>query len=422
MNVMILGSGGREHALAWKFRQDERIDKIYIAPGNGGTAEIGENVDIKLSDFPRLIDFVSSKAVDYTIVGPEKPLAAGIVDSFKKANLNIFGPTKSAARLEASKIFAKEIMTAAGVPTADYTVVKSSQTAFQQARTANYPVVIKADGLAAGKGVYIVHDIAEAETAITELMLEKKFGSAGENLIFEEFLPGRELSLLVLVDNGSVKPLLPARDYKKALNHGKGPNTGGMGAFAPDRDVTADNITTYLDRLIKPVITELKRRGITYQGLLYCGIIITNSGPKVLEYNVRFGDPEAQVILPLLENDLLDVVSAVCTNQLKDINLTWQNKTTVTTVAASGGYPDDYETGYPIEGLDTVKLKDNITVFHAGTCRDDDKVLTTGGRVLAVTGRAADISTARQLSLSALKEIKFKDMYYRSDIAKPGGE
>ncbi len=416
LTVLIVGSGGREHALAWALTRSPAVSRVLVAPGNGGTATIGENLPFSATDIPQLVAAAREHAVDLTVVGPEEPLARGLVDAFQEAGLLAFGPTAAAARIEASKAWAKDVMRAAGVPTARATIV----TELQEARTAltdfSYPVVIKASGLAAGKGAVIASDRDEAERTLQWMLVERGLGAAADQVLIEEFLNGREASCLVVTDGDTVVPLQPARDYKRLGDGDTGPNTGGMGAYAPVPDVSPELQQQILERIIVPTLDELRRRGIVYRGVLYAGLMLTAEGPKVLEFNCRFGDPETQVILPLLESDLAALLLAAARGTLHEIGaLRWQPGAAVTVVLASGGYPGPYQTGFPIEGLDTVP--GDVLVFHAGTRRADGQVVTAGGRVLNVTAVAPTFAAARERVYAAIRTIRFPGMTYRRDIA-----
>ncbi|MDI6600961.1 MAG: phosphoribosylamine--glycine ligase [Thermoanaerobacteraceae bacterium] len=411
MNVLVIGSGGREHAIVWKLRQDERIDRIYVVPGNGGTVKIAENIDIDLDSHDLLAEFAKDN-VDLTIVGPEAPLVDGIVDFFEDHGLKIFGPCKKAAMLEGSKVYAKDFMKRHGIPTAGYEVFDNAADAMCYLKNASYPVVIKADGLAAGKGVMIAEDFGQAEEAIGQIMIERHFGESGSRVVIEEYLQGHEVSLLAFTDGNTVVPMIPTMDYKKAYDGDAGPNTGGMGNITPNPYMDEDNCRYAVERILKPTIEGLNRDGIKYKGVLYAGLMLTEKGPKVLEYNVRFGDPETQVILPLLKTPLLNIISAIIDERLDEINVEWKNGHCITIVIASGGYPGNYKTGYEITGLDEV----SIPVFHAGTRYMDGKYLTSGGRVLNVTATGETLDEARETVYSEIKKINFKDMYFRKDI------
>lgn len=395
MKILVIGSGGREHVLVWKLAQSKDVRKIYCAPGNGGIAQRAECVDAK-----DILGFAEREKIDLTIVGPEQPLVAGIVDEFQNRGLPVFGPTKQAAQLEGSKVFAKRLMQKYNIPTAKAEIFTNPQEAI---RAASPPCVVKADGLAAGKGVFVCQAKEEAVNAIELIMQKRIFGDAGARIIIEECLQGEEVSILAFTDGKTVLPLVPAQDHKRVFDNDKGPNTGGMGAYSPVPVVT-DKLYWQIEKeILEPTIRAMEREGHTYKGILYAGLMLTQDGPKVLEYNVRFGDPEAQAILPRMESDLL--------GPMLDINsqISWRNEPCVCVVLASGGYPDKYEKGFPIEGLDDVK---DAVVFHAGTRYENGRFYTNGGRVLGVSAFGV------QKCYDAVSKIKFKDMHYRKDIGR----
>ncbi|MDD5596136.1 MAG: phosphoribosylamine--glycine ligase [Candidatus Omnitrophica bacterium] len=416
MRILVIGSGGREHALGWKIAQSKLADKVFCAPGNGGISQIAECIDIKADDIEGILDFVKKEKIDFTVVGPEVPLAAGIVDEFRNRKLKIFGPQKKAARLEASKIFAKEIMAKYNVPTAAFKIFSDAKEAYDYIDEYGAPCVIKADGLAQGKGVIVARDVAEAKEAVKSILEDKVFGEAGKRLIIEDCLQGVEASILVFTDGKTVVPLASSQDHKRIFDGDSGPNTGGMGAYSPAPVVTAKIFQEIMEKVIQRTIAGLSKEGITYQGVLYAGIMLTDSGPKTLEFNVRFGDPETQAILPRLKSDLLEVMLAVSEESLSRIKLDWDNRACVCVVCASGGYPGDYTKGKEISGLaEAAKMKD-VMVFHAGTKKEGDKILTSGGRVLGVTGLGATIKEAIAKTYQAAEKIKFEGMHYRHDI------
>ncbi len=413
MNVLVIGSGGREHALAWKLAQSSGVDRLFCAPGNAGTEQLGENVPIKATDLPALLTFAKTNAIDLTVVGPDDPLAAGIVDLFRDNGLRIFGPAKSAARLESSKIFAKELMRANGIPTARAETFERSDDARRFCETAKFPLVIKADGLALGKGVVIAEDIGAAHAAISQMMDEAQFGAAGLRVVIEEFLRGWECSLHALVSGSSYRMFATARDHKRAFDGDEGPNTGGMGAFSP-ADLWNGDMQAQFER---EVMQPLLRAHVQYSGLLFPGLMVTDAGPHVLEFNCRFGDPETQVILPRLKSDLLPLLEATINGSLGDVRIEWDEHAAVTVVLASGGYPNAYETGKPISGIaDAAKLRD-VHIFHAGTKRQRTEIVTNGGRVLAVTALGKTIAVARDKAYEAAALIHFEGCHYRRDIA-----
>ncbi|MCM8796614.1 MAG: phosphoribosylamine--glycine ligase [Candidatus Omnitrophica bacterium] len=417
MKILVVGGGGREHALVWKVAQSKLANKIFCAPGNGGIAQIAECVDIKAEDIGGLINFARKERIDFTIVGPEAPLAAGIADEFNEQGLKIFGPVKKAARLEASKVFAKELMAKYRVPTADFEIFDDPDSAKGYIRKIGVPCVIKADGLAAGKGVIVAKTVEEAEVAVKLMMEDRVFGQAGNKVIIEECLYGQEASILVITDTKEVVALSAAQDHKRVFDRDDGPNTGGMGAYSPTPVVSASLLKEIMKKIIYPTIGGLVAEGIEYKGVLYAGIMITKDGPKTLEFNVRFGDPETQAILPRLNSDLLEVMLAAVEGNLSGIkSMKWDERICVCVVCASRGYPGDYEKGKEIFGLDeAAKIKD-VVVFHAGTKKDGNKIFTSGGRVLGVTGLGDTITEAICHTYAAVKRINFEGMHYRKDI------
>lgn len=417
MKVLIVGSGGREHTLAWKIAQSPLVEKIYAAPGNGGIAEIAECVDIKDTDIKALAGFAKKESIDLTVVGPEAPLVAGIADEFEKQGSRVFGPKAGAARLEGSKVFAKEFMRRHGIPTGDFRVFTDYDRAVEQVDVFGFPVVIKADGLAAGKGVIIAEDRAEAEAALREIMLDKKFGSAGDRVLVEEFLEGTEMTMLCFVDGKTIVPMESARDYKRIFDGDRGPNTGGMGTFSPNDVYTPDIERRFKNDIMLPVLEALNREGIEYKGVLYFGLMVTRDGIKILEFNCRFGDPETQVILPRLDCDLVEVMNSVVDGRLSSQQIRWSDKSCVCVVLASGGYPGSYKKGVPIEGLDTVD-RDGVLVFHAGTVLKDGRHYTNGGRVLGIAALGSDRKEAREKAYRSAARVYFEGVQYRKDIAK----
>jgi phosphoribosylamine--glycine ligase len=417
MKILVVGSGGREHALAWKLKQSSGVERIFCAPGNAGTAEIGENVAISASDFKALVRFARENRIDLTVIGPDDPLAAGIVDYFAGEKLRVFGPTKSAARIEASKIFAKELMREQKIPTAEARTFSDSSEALHYCEQLKFPVVIKADGLALGKGVIIATDAAAARSAIDEMINQGRFGDAGRRIVIEEFLRGTECSLHALVDGSSYRLLESARDHKRALDGDQGPNTGGMGALSPANNWNKKMQSQFEAEIMQPLLRGLLQEGITFRGLLYPGLIITSDGARVLEFNCRFGDPETQAILPRLKSDLLPLLEATIDGNLAECVIDWDTRSAVTVVLASGGYPGKYETGKTISGLaDAAKFED-VQVFHAGTKRVDSEVKTAGGRVLAITALGSTLEAARTRAYEAVSRIDFENCHYRRDIA-----
>jgi phosphoribosylamine--glycine ligase len=417
MKILVIGSGGREHALAWKLRQSPHAERIFCAPGNAGTAEIGENVAIGASDLEALVRFGKENRVDLTVVGPDDPLAGGIVDLFAAEKLRAFGPTQSAARIEASKIFAKELMRAQKIPTAEARTFSDSGEALRYCERLKFPVVIKADGLALGKGVIIAPDVATARSTIDEMMTERRFGDAGRRIVIEEFLHGTECSLHALVDGNNYALLESARDHKRALDEDQGPNTGGMGAFSPANNWNSKLQSQFETEIMRPLLRGFLQERVQFRGLLYPGLIITSEGAHVLEFNCRFGDPETQALLPRMKSDLLPLLEATIDGTIDKCAIQWDTRAAVTVVLASAGYPGKYETGKTISGLeDAVRLQD-VQIFHAGTKRDGDETKTAGGRVLAVTALGATLEAARDRAYEAVSRIHFENSHYRRDIA-----
>ncbi|MCX7723851.1 MAG: phosphoribosylamine--glycine ligase [Thermodesulfovibrio sp.] len=417
MKVLVIGSGGREHAIIWKLAQSRVVDKIYCAPGNAGISEIAECIEVENKDFSALVDFVKYEWIDLTVVGPEEPLAKGIVDVFQKEGRRIIGPTKLAAQIESSKVFAKEFMKRHKIPTAEYKVFTSYTHAEEYIRLKGTPIVIKADGLAAGKGVFVCQNYEEAFEALRLIMKEKVFGAAGDKVVIEEFLSGKEASYLVFTDGKNTIPMVTSKDHKRLLDNDEGPNTGGMGTFSPNPIITPELEKEILETIINPTIKGLKQEGIVYKGILYAGLMIVNNKPYVLEFNCRFGDPETQVILPRLETDLVDIFMAISEQKLNKVEVKWKSDASLCVILASEGYPGKYKKGVPITGLEMVKNIKDLFVFHAGTkFNEEGKIVTNGGRVLGVTALGKDIKEARQKVYSAIELIKFEGMQYRKDI------
>ncbi len=417
MKILIIGSGGREHALAWKLKQSPHAERIFCAPGNAGTVEIGENVAISASNLASLVRFAKENHVDLTLVGPDDPLAAGIVDLFAAEGLRIFGPTKAGARLESSKIFAKQLMREQGIPTAEAGTFERSDDALRFCDRLRFPIVVKADGLALGKGVIIATDPAAAKSTIDEMMNQGRFGEAGRRVVVEEFLRGTECSLHALVDGVNYRLLQTARDHKRALDGDAGPNTGGMGAFSPANNWDAELEDQFHKKIMRPLLRGLHEKKITFRGLLYPGLMIGADGARVLEFNCRFGDPETQAILPRMKSDLLPLLEATIDGKIGTCTIEWDQRPAVTVVLASGGYPGKYETGKSISGLGEAAKLDAVQVFHAGTKRVNDEIVTAGGRVLAVTALGSTIESARARAYEAVSRINFENCHYRRDIA-----
>ena len=417
MKILVIGSGGREHALAWKLKQSPYADRIFCAPGNAGTAEIGENVAISASDLGPLVRFAKENRVNLTVVGPDDPLAAGIVDLFAREGLRVFGPAKGAARLESSKIFAKELMREQGIPTAEAGTFKRSDDALRFCNPLRFPIVIKADGLALGKGVIIASDLVAARSTIDAMMNQGRFGEAGRRIVVEEFLRGTECSLHALVDGANYRLLQTARDHKRAFDKDTGPNTGGMGAFSPANNWNAVLEDQFHKKIMRPLLRALQEKKITFRGLLYPGLMISADGVRVLEFNCRFGDPETQAILPRMKSDLLPLLEATIDGNIDTCTIEWDPRPAVAVVLASVGYPNKYETGKTISGLDAAARLDDVQIFHAGTKPVNDEVVTAGGRVLAVTALGSTIEVARARAYEAVSRIQFENCHYRRDIA-----
>ena len=418
MKILVIGSGGREHALVWKINQSSQVSKIYCAPGNAGISQKAQCINISADKIIELADFAQKTKIDLTVVGPELSLSLGIVDEFIKRGLKIFGPTKTATEIESSKVFSKYMMKKYNIPTADYATFTDIQEALAYIKKRQFPLVLKADGLAAGKGVFIVRDIKEAEISLDSLMKEKIFGDAGRQVIVEDFLEGEEVSVLAFSDGKNVIPMVSSQDHKKIYDNDLGPNTGGMGAYSPVPFYDENSKDEVLGKILQPIISGLKKEGREYKGVIYAGLVLTEKGIKVLEFNARFGDPETQVILPALETDIIEIFMAVIDGQLPAIDIKWSNNSVVCVIAASGGYPAKYQKGKSISGLEKLENKKDTYVFHAGTKYQDEKIVTSGGRVLGMTAWAEKISEAKEKAYEGIKKIDFKDMYYRKDIAQ----
>ncbi|MBI5344998.1 MAG: phosphoribosylamine--glycine ligase [Deltaproteobacteria bacterium] len=418
MKVLIVGSGGREHALAWKLSQSRKVKKVFIAPGNAGTALHGENVIIPAEDIAGMKGFALRENIDLTVVGPELPLTMGIVDEFASAGLKVFGPSKAASEIEGSKAFSKDLMFRHQIPAAFYKSFDDHGSAAAYIETHNPPYVVKADGLASGKGVYICRDKSEAVEALGLIMKKKVFGSAGKKVVIEEFLTGREASFLAITDGRTILPLAPAEDHKAVYDNDKGPNTGGMGAYSPAPLITPELEAEIMDTIIVPAVRAMEEEGRPYRGVLYAGLMISNGRPKVLEFNARFGDPETQPILMRLESDLFETLLAASTGRLSDIRLKWSDKSSVCVVMAAGGYPGSYDKGRVISGLDVAAGMKDVMVFHAGTSKKDGSIVTAGGRVLGVSALGDGIEDAIKRAYSAVEKISWDGAYYRKDIGR----
>ena len=413
VNILVIGSGGREHALFWKLSESPQADRIYAIPGNPG---MGELIDIPVTDNAAILHFAREKEIGLVVVGPEVPLMNGLVDELEAAGIPAFGPRANAAEIEGSKSFAKDLMKKYGIPTARYEVFTEAEPARAYIRREGAPIVVKADGLAAGKGVIVAMTEQEALEAVDAIMEDNSFGDAGARIVIEEFMEGEEASLLAFTDGKVIRPMISAQDHKRAFDGDKGPNTGGMGTYAPAPVMTPAMTERAVEEILKPTIAAMEKEGRTYRGCLYLGLMITDDGPKVVEFNARFGDPETQVVLPLLDGDLAQIMLACTAGTLADVPIHWKDGAAVCVVLAAGGYPGSYEKGHEISGIeDAAKL--GALVFHAGTAAQGDRIVTNGGRVLGVVGRGTDIASAVQAAYASVGQISFKDAYYRKDIA-----
>lgn len=417
VDVLLVGSGGREHALAWKLKQSPRIGKLYIAPGNGGTRNVGENVPIGATEFDKLADFATEKKIGLTVVGPDDAFAGGVVDIFRSRGLRIWGPTKAGAQIEGSKAFSKTLMREAGIPTADFAVFTNHDEAMRYVHEKGVPIVVKASGLALGKGVYVCETMEEAELALKEMMLDHVFKDAGTQVVIESFLDGPEVSIHVLSDGNTYKIFPTSQDHKRALDNDEGKNTGGMGVIGPVPFVSDADIADIDKRIVRPTFDAFTKMGIRFSGLLYPGLKLTSMGPKVLEYNARFGDPECQVYMRLMKTDILDVLEACVDGTLDKQPLEWNAGFAVNVVVASGGYPDAYKKGLPITGIEEAEKVEGVVVFHAGTSYDST-LKTSGGRVLGVSAVGATLKGALDKAYQAAEKIQFEGKYYRTDIGK----
>ena len=418
MKILIVGSGGREHALAWKIAQSPRADKIYCAPGNAGIAEYAECVDIGAMEFEKLVAFAKDKEIDLTVIGMDDPLVGGVVDSFEEAGLRVFGPRKNAAILEGSKAFSKELMKKYNIPTAAYETFDDPKKALAYLETVNMPIVLKADGLALGKGVLICNTLEEAREGVKTIMEDRKFGEAGSRMVVEEFMTGREVSVLSYVDGKTIKPMTSAQDHKRAKDGDTGLNTGGMGTFSPSPFYTKEVDEFCRKYIFQPTVDAMAAEGRPFKGIIFFGLMLTEDGPKVLEYNARFGDPEAQVVLPRMKNDIVDVFEACIDGTLDQIDLKFEDNACVCVVLASDGYPVSYKKGFPIEGLETVKKREGYYCFHAGSAFKDGRIVTNGGRVLGISALGSDLVEARANAYRAVEWVDFENKYCRHDIGK----
>ena len=417
MKVLIVGGGGREHTIAWKLAQSPLVDELYAAPGNGGIAKIAKCVPISATDIDGIVKFATENSIDLTFVAPDDPLVLGMVDALEAKGLKAFGPRKNAAIIEGSKVFSKELMKKYKIPTAEYEVFTNSTEAIEYIKDKTCPIVIKAEGLALGKGVIIAQTHDEAKKAICDMMDNKQFGDAGNRIVIEEFLSGPEISVLAFTDGKTIKPMVSAQDHKRAYDGDKGLNTGGMGTFSPSRIYTPELADICMNEVFVPTMEAMNIEGRTFQGVLYFGLMLTQNGIRVIEYNCRFGDPETQVVLPRLKTDFAKILLAIVDEKLDEIDIEWYDNAAVCVVMASGGYPQKYEKGYKITGIDEACKEDNITVFHAGTKIDDaGDFITSGGRVIGVTAASDNLDAAIKDAYNAVAKINFKDAHYRKDI------
>ncbi|HCT63765.1 MAG TPA: phosphoribosylamine--glycine ligase [Lachnospiraceae bacterium] len=416
MKVLLVGSGGREHAIVWKLKQSPKIEKIYCAPGNAGIAQDAQCIDIGAMEIEKLVEFAKNEGIDFTIIGMDDPLVAGIVDAFEAEGLRVFGPRKNAAIIEGSKSFSKDLMKKYNIPTAKYEVFDKYEEAKAYLLEQKMPIVIKADGLALGKGVLICSTVEEAVEGLGEIMLDKKFGKSGNTVVIEEFLVGPEVSVLSFCDGKTVIPMVSAQDHKRALDGDKGLNTGGMGTFSPSKMYTPDLAELCMKEIFQPSLDAMAKEGREFVGILYFGLMLTKDGMKVIEYNARFGDPETQVILPRLKTDLIEIMEACVDGRLDQLNIEWYDNAAVCVVEASGGYPESYEKGYPIKGLEEIKKRDDIVVFHAGTKMQDGKFVTNGGRVLGITGIGKNLDEAIKIAYQGVEIVDFDKKHFRHDI------
>jgi phosphoribosylamine--glycine ligase len=414
MRILVVGRGGREHAIVWALKRSPKVKEIYCAPGNAGIAELAECVPIGENDFAALGQFALDRNVDLVVIGPEDPLFNGIADHFESLGIPVFGPRRDAAIIEGSKVFTKHLLKKYGIPTAAYETFDDYDEALRYLRRQRVPIVIKADGLAAGKGVTVAHTMEQAEQALKEIMLDKVFGEAGAQVVIEEYLQGQEMSILSFVDGRTVRPMVPAQDHKPVYDGDQGPNTGGMGTYSPVPHIPQSVVDEAVRTIIQPTANAMVEEGRPFRGVLFAGLMITEDGPKTIEFNCRFGDPETQVVLPRLDTDLADIFLATVNGRLGELEINWKDEAAVCVVLASGGYPGPYEKGVPIEGLDRV---DGALVFHAGTSLADGRVVTNGGRVLGVTGLGKDLEEARRAAYDNAERIRFDGRHYRTDIA-----
>lgn len=416
MKILVVGGGGREHTIIWKMAQSKRKPEIFAAPGNGGIAKFAKCVDISATDVDGVVKFAKENKIDLVVVAPDDPLMLGMVDALEKEGIKAFGPKANAAIIEGSKVFSKNLMKKYAIPTAGYEVFDNAAEAVSYIKKGTYPAVIKAEGLALGKGVIIAQNEAEAISAVHEIMEDKKFGDAGNRVVIEEFLTGQEVSVLAFTDGKTLYPMVSAQDHKRAYDNDEGLNTGGMGTFSPSRIYDEETAKYCMEKIFLPTMNAMNSEGRTFKGVLYFGLIKTADGVKVIEYNARFGDPETQVVLPRLKSDLVEIFEAVCDERLCEIEIEWEDNAAVCVVMASGGYPLDYKKGYEISGIEKAEESADITVFHAGTKKDGDKILTSGGRVLGVTAVGENLDSAIKRAYEAVSLINFTDAHFRHDI------
>ncbi|MCS7253007.1 MAG: phosphoribosylamine--glycine ligase [Armatimonadota bacterium] len=418
MKVLVVGSGGREHALVWKLKQSPHVKEVHCASGNAGIAKLAKCVDIDAEDIPSLVSYAEAEKIDLTIVGPEAPLAAGIVDEFERRGLRIFGPNKLAAEIESSKAFCKQLLRKYGIPTAQFEIFDDASEALKYVRSHGAPVVVKASGLAAGKGSIVCRSVEEAVDAVERIMIRREFGSSGDLIVVEEYLDGEEASVMVFTDGEAVKPMLPSQDHKPVFDDDTGPNTGGMGAYCPVPAIDEALFERIIETIIKPTVAAMAGEGRPYKGVLYAGLMLTVEGPKVLEYNCRFGDPETQAVLPLMDSDLVEIINAVIDGRLNEAEVCSSRRCCVCVVMASGGYPGKYEKGKVITGVEDAEALDDVIVFHAGTAVKEGQLVTNGGRVLGVTALGDDFLSATKRAYDAVSRIWFDGMHYRRDIGR----
>lgn len=418
MKVLVVGGGGREHTIIWKLSQNRKISELYCAPGNGGISSLAVCVPIKATDIEGIVNFSKENSIDFVMVAPDDPLVAGMVDALQEAGIRAFGPVKAAAIIEGSKSFSKDLMKKYGIPTAGYEVFHSSEGANSYLDTCSAPVVVKADGLALGKGVIIAQSIDEAKAAVKNIMEDKVFGEAGSKVVIEEYIQGPEVSILAFTDGKTVVPMVSSQDHKRVFDKDQGPNTGGMGTFSPSLIYDQKLAAQCMTEIFLPTVEAMNKEGRKFKGILYFGLMITGDGPKVIEYNARFGDPETQVVLPRLKTDLLEIFDAIIDERLSDIKIEWSDNAAVCVIAASGGYPGKYATGLEISGLEAAEAQENTIVFHAGTTCADGRFYTAGGRVLGVTAVEEDMDRAIARAYAGIEKIKFEGMHYRQDIGR----